>query len=197
MKGRSAPPSPVKKPVKREVVVRSEGQRQLVELGGSLSDIADVVGCTRQAVHQWRLGDLTPSTVMRGKLFAAFGIPAVAWGRQPGDDLNEPAQPPPAAPPAPEGPLDAAAECQALHASIRSARSRGGLTTAELIRLTDSETRLLTLRHRMEREAEMLEDRIIREHPKWALVKTTLMRAVAVCPSCTKRLLAELSRLGV
>jgi transcriptional regulator with XRE-family HTH domain len=194
----SAAPNPVdvvKRPGRRlqPVVIRNAGQQHLTQLGITLAEIAAAVGVSRQAVQQWRAGAEVPSSVMRGKLFTVFGIPATSWGVQPGDAPVPPSEPPP---------LEAAtpttlADCLALHAVIRRDRNAANLTPAERVKLTDTEARVLALRHRLEREADMSETRIIAEHPKWQALRHALTKVAAGCPRCSKLLLAELERLDV
>lgn len=176
----------------RAVDTQSEGQRLLVALGLSLEDVAGAVGCSRQAVSKWRSGEQTPSEVMRGKLFTAFGVPASAWGARPGAAPTLPEEPPPRA--ATPSTLDAALD---LHAVIRRARCATNLTTAETVRLADSEARLLALRYRLEQDALLSESRIVRDHPSWQALRRTLSKVVAGCPRCSKLLLAELARLDM
>jgi hypothetical protein len=85
--------------------------------------------------------------------------------------------------------------CNALLAKVRKARDAVGVLPQELIKLADSETRILTLRARLEQQAEMLEDRVVREHPQWQLVRRAI--AGAICPKCTKAVIEALDRLKV
>jgi hypothetical protein len=178
----------------KPVEVRSEGQRLLLARGVTLEAIADATGCSRPAALNWRSGVKLPSDEARRRLATAFGIPAEAWGLVPGAAPTAPAKtsaPPPATPPS------TLAECLNLHASIRRARSVEGLTAAERVKLTDTETRLLALRHRLEREQELLEDRLVKEHPAWARLRRALVAAVAPCQRCSKLLLEQLTRLDM
>jgi DNA gyrase/topoisomerase IV subunit A len=85
----------------------------------------------------------------------------------------------------------------ALHATIRQARNAADLTHAERVKLSDTEARVLALRHRLEREADLSESKIIAEHPKWQALRRSLTKVVAGCPRCSKLLLDELARLDV
>lgn len=175
------------------VAIRNEGQRLLTQLGVTLAEVAAAVGVSRQAVQPWRSGEQTPSSVMRSKLFTAFGIPVASWGVQPGTAPVAPAEPlpPPAATPT------TLSDCLALHATIRQARNAADLTHAERVKLSDTEARVLALRHRLEREADLSESKIIAEHPKWQALRRSLTKVVAGCPRCSKLLLEELARLDV
>ena len=179
--------------------VRSEGQRLLIGLlaqGGTIDSVAAAVGCSRSTVQNWRTGDLSPSPALAGRLFGAVGIPARTWGVLPGaapGPLGEPLPPSPATSSTPS----TMADCLALHAVIRRARNAADLTPAERVKLTDTEARILALRHRLEREADMLEDRIVREHPKWQTLKHALVKVLAGCPRCSRLVLEELTRLDM
>jgi transcriptional regulator with XRE-family HTH domain len=179
------------------VVIRNRGQEHLTQLSGTLTEVAAAIGVSRQAVQQWRSGAETPGPAMRGKLFDAFGIPAAAWGLQPSNAPVAPAEPPPL----PVVTPTTLSDCLALHATIRQARNAADLTTAERVRLSDTEARVLALRHRFEREHEreheLSEDRIVRQHPKWQALKRSLTKVVAGCPRCSKLLLDELARLDM
>ncbi len=82
-------------------------------------------------------------------------------------------------------------------AGIRSARSAKNLTPAELMKLTDTAARLLALRHRLEVASDMLETRIIAEHPRWMALKRTMSTVLGGCPRCSKLMLEALTRLDV
>ena len=180
-------------PLKTPVSIRSEGQRLLIERGGSLEDIAVATGCSRQAALFWRSGAKVPSDATRERLREAFDIPVTAWGVKPGG------KPPAARESAPplSGTPTSLEDCLALHRVIRRARNGENLTTAERVRLADTEARVLAIRHRLEAEAQLLEDRFVREHPGWQRLKAALTTAVAGCPRCSKLLLAELTRLDM
>lgn len=95
------------------VTVRSEGQRLLLQLVGSLSGIGrELGGVPKQAVHKWRAGTKQPSAAARARLQATFGIPPRAWFVLPGA-LAAAAEreqvPPPAAEAAPAAPAPPAA----------------------------------------------------------------------------------------
>jgi citrate synthase len=86
-----------------------------------------------------------------------------------------------------------------LLTSIQAARRQQGLMPAEQIKLADTEARILGLKHRLEREHELLEDRIVREHPSWLRLRRTLIRILAKHPEAARevdRALAELEGDG-
>jgi len=131
-----------------------------------------------------------------------------------------PALPPP--PPAPVGPAvrpggkgsrgpgkgKAAAEADAstpttmegvekLLRTIRAAQEHAGLLPAEQVKLADSETKLLSLRHRLEKESELAEDRIVRQHPKWIRIRTRLAEVLVKWPDAARAVAAALRELDL
>jgi len=182
--------------------LRSEGQSLLWRVRGSIDDIARATGAGRQSVHNWRSGALVPSPRWRARLEEMYAIPVRAWvltpsATGPANEVEKPEVPPdpPAAPATPPpGTLEGAL---ALHARVCAAAAVPGLTAAERVKLSDTEAKVLALRHRLEREAQMVEARIIREHPRWRAVRQAIATAIAGCPRCTKLVADALMRLDV
>lgn len=179
-------------------LVRSEGQRLLLQVPGSLGDIA--MAChmrSRTNVNDWRNGIKIPDADSRAQLWGAYGIPALSWSQPPaaGGKREPPARTPPpdvsnAGPPATT--LDS---CLLLLAKIRKESERD-LLPSERVKLADTEARILTLRHKLESEAALTEDRIIREHPRWVAVKRTILDALDGHPDASKAVCDALARLG-
>lgn len=187
-----------RQPLKPAGDIKSEGQRLLLALGLSLGAIAEATGCSRQAALTWRTGAKVPSDEARERLCAVLGIPVAAWtvraGTSPGTSPGTPAQ---EAAPALSATPTSLEDCLALHRVIRRERNAQNLTTAERVRLADTEARVLAIRHRLECEAQLLEDRFVREHPAWQRVRAAILRAVAGCPTCNKRMRDELTRVDM
>src|SRR4051812_12955406 len=79
------------------MLVRSEGQRLLLLVAGSLGDIAAACRCrSRTNVNDWRNGIKVPDPESRAQLWGAYGIPAIAWSQRP--HVAGKVEPPPAAP---------------------------------------------------------------------------------------------------
>jgi hypothetical protein len=188
-----APPAPTSPPL------RSEGQRLLLAVSGSLASIAAAVGAgSKQSVSDWRTGKQVPSRETRAKLFAAYEIPPEAWALAPGTT----------AAPTPPSPAEVAAElafdtaiaaapstlrdCLTLLAAVQAERAKPTLTPAERVKLSDTEARILALRHRLETKAEMIEDRIVREHPMWQRMKKTIVRALVKYPDAARAVVAAI-----
>lgn len=183
---------------------RTEGERQLRALPGSLADLAAKLGVKRQSVHSWKRGDKIPGPDGRVAIEAAFGIPVAAWSAAPGTRLADPApRAGPAAAPAPA--LSATAglpaavtrstleDCLITIAAIRKAAEVAKMP-GEIARLRDAETKALALRARLEREQELVEDRIVREHPAWRRLRAVFLKFVERHPESAREFAEELAR---
>jgi hypothetical protein len=87
------------------------------------------------------------------------------------------------------------AGCEALLQTIRDHRKKPGLLAAESVKLADAETRLLSLKHRLEKETELQDERIVRHHPMWLQIKTTLGRVLVKWPDAARAVAAALKEL--
>jgi hypothetical protein len=176
-------------------LVRSEGQRLLRLVPGSLSEIAAAVRCqSKQSVLDWRNGRQVPGSRMRGALWAAYGIPAPSWDRMHGSSSPTVPSPPIRASGVAPSTLQ---DCLALLEVIRTARNQADLLPAERVKLADTEARILALRHRLEKEASMLEDAIVREHPAWQRLRRVLGKVLAAHPAAAKAVGDALLEMGM
>lgn len=162
---------------------------------GSLGDIAAACRVrSRTNINDWRNGIKVPDTESRAQLFGAYGIPAMSWSQPPGGNASSARTPPPdisnAGPPPTT--LDS---CLQLLAKIR-AESDKDLLPSERVKLADTEARILALRHKLEVQAELTEDRIIREHPQWQRVKRAILTALAPFPQASKAVCDALANVG-
>jgi len=182
-----------------EIAPRTEGQRLLAEQPGSVRELAKQARCSRSAVSNWRAGIKVPEPVYRARLEAAFGIPSPAWTVAPGEELpgaHDASTPAAGVASAAAGPLPTTLEhALELLRVLRTERQKSGLASAERIRLTQTEAQIVALRHRLEREDELLEDRIVREHPAWQRFKGRLMRTLLKFPDAAKAVAVELEQL--
>lgn len=205
------------------IVVRSEGQRLLLQVDATLKSIAASCGVQHTAVIDWRYGRCTPSPSARAQLYAAYEIPAPAWGQLPmgmrtdGDGVPVAAgssvvpvevAPVPAPVPAPvnghgvhgvngHGPPNSLTETSALLGQIRRQLERTDLMANDRARITDTYTKTLALQHRLQKEADLTEDRIIREHPSWQRIRLELARILARYPAVAGEVAEMLDRLGM
>jgi hypothetical protein len=182
------------------VVIRSEGQRLAVNAGPTA--IGAAIGMSAASVIEWRMGRKVPKMQARVMLRDAYGIPVSAWSKLPGNGdgdavVNESGQPALPPPPA-DAPAPSTLEnCLELLQQIRAARQQRDLMTADRVRLADTEAKILTLRHRLEKEAELLEDRLVREHPAWKRIQNELARVLARHPQAALEVAEALRRLGL
>jgi hypothetical protein len=150
----------------------------LASLRGSLQQIADAIGASRQAACAWRSGVRVPEEPWRIKMQARYAIPIDAWDRAP---HSEPITDAPAAVtwfPNTDGEPSALEDCTRLLALLRSQLNRGDLLGRERVQLGDAFARALTQKERLERAREMIEPRTIRDHPGWQNLKSLIMNAL-------------------
>lgn len=158
-----------------------------------------------------RHGSVPPGSVVSGALRPITNTSA-AGGAEPfpkpaelpadGKAL-EPAEAPPGPPAAPEAPPKPGEApttiegVESLLAMIRRAQTQENLLASEQVRLADAETRLLGLRHRIEKETELSEDRIVRLHPKWIRVRALLAETLIQWPDAARAVAAALRELDL
>lgn len=182
----------------RERVYRSEGQRLLCNVPGSLSAVANIVGTVKQSVGYWRTGEVTPNTKQRTKLEQHYGIAPLAWDQLPAtsrppiepddedddqgeddavdDELEE------------EGDWDPIADQNALIRSIRKQLGRKDMLPRERMQQQDMLSKAVVRKSKLLRERELLEDRVIREHPKWLKLQNALLGALLKHPEARRDL---------
>lgn len=151
----------------------------MLEQSGTESDLAGKIGCGAAIVGHWRRGRRLPGAQARHKMELLFGIPRRAWDVAPGASV----EPIGAAPHA--EPVDDDDTLEITKQQIREvlqALQDSSLTETGAARLRDTAAKLLALRSRLERDRDMLEDRLVRDHPEWQRVKATLLRALKPYP---------------
>jgi transcriptional regulator with XRE-family HTH domain len=172
----------------------------LQQVPGTLNAIAAKVQASKPAVSTWRIGTRTPDIGARRRLWAAFEIPIEAWECVPGalepaaeldgdqgDEDEDDAE---------DG--DAAHEQSVLDHANRQLRilskeiGKKGLTTRERIMLNEAYRKALADRARYLREQELLEDRVIREHPKWRALKAAIIAALVKHPAVAREVEAAI-----
>jgi len=190
----SSRPQPATDSPKR--VIASEGQRLLLAVSGSMRQIAKAVGVgSPQTIVFWREGQRVPTAAGRRRLMAAYGIPIDAWSQLPQGIEQGQATSDRPMPPRPDRMPDTLQQCLNLLHRIQVAAETVNLAPGERVKLADSEAKLLALRARLEKENSMLEDEIIRQHPKWKALKHTIAKCVAPCARCAPLIVDELDRL--
>jgi hypothetical protein len=206
------------------VALRSEGQRLLIAVNDTATtrQIASSCGVTHQVVAEWLGGRKVPRPENRAGLWNAYSIPAPSWGRLPlGSPASTPqldagehangnghaptnghATPATPAPPSTAAPSSGAApssvdDARVLLGQIRARATAADLLPSDAVRLADSEAKILALLHRMQRDADLLEDRIVREHPAWQRTRAALTRVLARHPLAAAEVADELEKLGM
>lgn len=185
-----AAPKPAAVPQATAPVLRSEGQRMLLHVSGSLMAIGKAIGVkSPQTVLKWRNGVSTPSPEVRAQMQVVLGIPIQAWLRRPAD------QDAPESDVAEQLPQSSLAECMELLTVIRKDRQQPNLLPGERSKLVDAEARILKLRSDLELRAELSEDRYVREHPAWLRIRSELSRALSPFPEAARAVADALEKL--
>jgi len=179
------------------VVVRSEGQRQLLMLEDSAAELARQVGVKRQRMADWRSGICAPSFEARAKMQSVLGIDPISWTYVPGGTPPPTAATAPAVKPIQHGPAPSTLEdCMALLAVLRAERNVDGLKPSDRVRLSDATARILSLRARLEQAQELSEDRYVYEHPAWKRLKRAILEALEAHPAAALAVRQALTKLG-
>lgn len=160
--------------------LKNEGQRQLLEQPGSESELAAKLGCGTAIVGHWRRGRRIPGDAHRHKLELLFGIHQRAWDLEPGTDPWQ--EKPTTEAVSISSDDDTLAITKAQIESILLDLEAPNMTDAARSKARDTLAKLLALRARLERERDMLEDRIVREHPAWVRTKAAILRTLKPYP---------------
>jgi hypothetical protein len=78
--------------------------------------------------------------------------------------------------------------------SIREDLAAGNRLPSEISRLRDAERAALALRAKLEKERELLEDRVVRDHPAWKRLQTQILAALRPYPAASKAVLDAIER---
>ena len=131
---------------------RTEGQRALQLVPGSLSVIAGTIGVDKGTVSRWRAGEKLPTPAARSKLHAAYAIEPSAWDRAPlGASKTAPAREAATSDVGTRSTLD-----ETLDAidQVKTLLSDATIAASERKGLLDNLSKLLALRSRLEEKAE-------------------------------------------
>jgi transcriptional regulator with XRE-family HTH domain len=175
----------------------------LLQVGGTLAAIAEHVGSTRQSVHEWRSGTKAPSKATRTRMAAELGIPARAWDElpfsepEPPDPLDDDDEPEPQSrshsravstppPRSSNGSVNSIEHVQGLLDEVAALRQRPNLLASERLKLVESESKLLAMRHKLELESQLRESRFVAEHPAWLQLRAALVRALIAHPAAAQ-----------
>lgn len=174
----------------------SKGRQKLIDLENVIA-IADIIGVSKGAVSRWRRGDLVPSPKNRIQLQKKCGIPIELWD-EPWDE------PPPILPisgspevggadPAPDEQEQATSSGSETERSLREqlARLRAirardpDMTTASLLRLEASETKLIQLLAQATGESDVVSESRIMRSQAWRRIRDTITDALAPYPEAS------------
>lgn len=165
----------------------------LREHPSSLADLAQKLDVSRQSVHRWRTGEKVPGPAARAKMQAELRIPVHVWGQVAGGQ------------PKPRSESSAKATSSARPTTLEEVHQQleeldrvigtEGMMTSDLTRVLAEKTRALGLRARLEKEQELLEDRIIREHPGWVRRRAAILGALRGHPAAARAVAQALAAI--
>jgi hypothetical protein len=191
----------------RPIVIQNEGQRLLLEVPGTLTEIAASLGMRNaDVILQWRKGIKIPGPNTATKINGVYGIPPRAWREPPmitAMDASPDATPAAGLPAgmvtrgASAGVPEPLAHCIELLGAIRAERGRPDLRPRDRVQLANVESRILALRAKLESDSELSEARFVREHPAWKRARALLLDALKEHPLAAKSVLHALERAGI
>lgn len=170
----------------------TEGQRLLQQATQheTLTAIIDKLGTrARGTVNEWLHGKKRPTREMRARIQFAYGIPVNTWNLAANTSNEPPPKRPPRDPTSTPSTLD---DCLDMLDAIREQRNRADLINSERVKLADTEAKILALRARLELQAELQEDRIVRTHPEWLRLKRVMVKALEPFPEALRALVTAL-----
>jgi transcriptional regulator with XRE-family HTH domain len=186
----------------------TEGHRLICELPQTVVGIAKRLAVNQPSVSQWRSGHIAPGVRMRDKIERTYKIPAASWDRVPlgavpsqpdndNDDVpdeDEDRDTKPATDDDADS-TDLDIQWRRLIKAINKQLLNPNILARERMALHEQLTKALEKRRRFQREREMLEDRTIREHPKWQRLKNELTDALLPFPEAARAVEAVIVRL--
>ncbi len=186
---------------RRPVEISTEGQRLLLDVDDTEAAIAGRLGVGLAIVGHWKRGRRLPDDGSRHRLELLLGIPRASWNILPGaaQAATTTTTATPTLPPGQMTTTQLATTLDIANAridSITAALREKGLADTSRSRYEGTLAKLLGLRARLERDQEMLEDRIVREHPAWARTKAAVLAALKPFPEAAKAVADALVAAG-
>ncbi len=172
---------------------RTEGQRALRLVPGSLSTIAGAVGVDKGTISRWRSGDKLPNGPMRARLHALYAIAPDAWDRSP-LGAGKPATSEPGAGAAGAERLSTLEETLAVIDQLKTQLTEP-LAPGERKGTLDNLGKMLALRARLEEKGELMEARIVREHPRWRDIMRGLPDVLRPWPAAAEAVASWLAEM--
>lgn len=166
----------------------------LLAIADSHAEVAARIGTTKQAVSYWRRGEKAPGAAARAQLLEAYDIPQAAWEAAPAPGATKSPRKAPAADLSKK--LSTIEHTEELIRESRQLRADPNLLPSARGRIMGDEVKLVLARARLEKERELLEDRIVREHPAWRRIEARLVAwAKAQGPEIARSLAEALAEL--
>lgn len=177
--------------------VGTEGQRLLQLVPGSLSTIASAVGTDKGTVSCWRSGSKIPSVPLRARLLAAYGIEPASWERRPTTGAGS-------APVArerydsdpPSGVAVTGLEmCKRQLVRLHRLVDDATLSAGEALKVEHEIGAAIRTKEGIEAKAELLEARIVLEHPTYRALVAGLVEALRPWPDAAQAVVNFLGEL--
>lgn len=169
----------------------NEGQRLLLAVPGSTSEIAAALDVSKQVVSCWRRGEKSPSAPARTRMKELYAIDPTAWDRAAGVPTAPAAAPRVA--PAPPATIDGRRakaptldEVHALLDWLAAQRNDTKLKMSERRWFADEEIKALRLRDHLEEKLALRDERTVKEHPLWIRMKGDIIAALRPHPDAAR-----------
>lgn len=172
-----------------KIIPESEGQRLFCLVEGTETELADKIACASALIGHWRRGKRIPSDKQKHRLELLFGIPRRAWDIAPGARVPEQKKKEVSEDNeliSQANELDTLSITNLQIDEILNALKNDDLSDSAQAKLRDTLAKSLALRTRLERDRELLEDRIVREHPGWLKLKHLILNALKPYPTAVK-----------
>jgi len=144
-------------------------------------------------VGDWKLGKRKPGPDQRRLLERTYQIPGTAWDNVVGVRAVPPVVA--LAPAAPGGEPDLFADVDAVIESCRRGLAQGGLLPSEQAAWQERMLKAIGTRQKMQHEADVREDKVVRHAPFWKRIKVAVCEALAPHPAALADVMARLAEL--
>jgi len=194
----------------------TQGEAMLRAVPASIARIArELAVRSRQSVHLWRHGLKLPSQAARARMRDVYSIPVGTWDRPPdppgehapATTASSSSRPPPtpvraisemqASTAAAIGVSATLADTQALIDEVRRKRATPGMSALDYMRVVRMEAQLLRQKAGLELAAEQVDDRIVRNNPRWRQLREALADILSHYPEAAERVAVMLDRLDL
>lgn len=194
----------------------TQGEAMLRAVPASIARIArELAVRSRQSVHLWRHGLKLPSQAARARMRDVYSIPVETWDRPPdppglaapSTTASSSLTPTPtpvraiseiqASTAAAIGVSATLADTQALIDEVRRKRATPGMSALDYMRVVRMEAQLLRQKAGLELAAEQVDDRIVRNNPRWRQLREALADILSHYPDAAERVAVMLDRLDL